>query len=126
MVQHATAHGVKPAVRAFRKRSGELLKLLPQGERFALAQQMRRAAVSLASSIWEGHGRYHWQDNTRLCRNARGSLAELVDDIHVCIDEGYAEEGPLEDLKSRAADVLKLLNGYISCLQMKAAGKEAQ
>jgi len=108
---------VYQAARAFRGRVYKLIKLLPGEERFALAEQMRRAAVSVTNNIAEGHGRYNWQDRMRFCRNARGSLAEVVDDINICIDEGYAERDHLEDLKSDAARVLRLLNGYIGYLR---------
>ncbi len=111
--------------RAFWNRIYKLVKLLPSEEKYALGQQMMRAAVSVTNNIAEGHGRYNWQDNTRFCRQARGSLNELVDDINVCSDQGYAETGHLVDLKSDATEVLKLLNGYISYLQKqsKAAGR---
>ena len=108
---------VYQAARGFRGRVYRLIKLLPGEERFALAQQMRRAAVSITNNIAEGHGRYNWQDRMRFCRNARGSLAEVVDDINVCTDEGYAEQEHLENLKIDAAKVLRLLNGYIGYLR---------
>lgn len=113
------------AARAFRKRVYRLAKLLPVEERFGLRQQMTKAAVSITNNIAEGHGRYHWQDNTRFCRQSRGSLAEIVDDINVCIDEEYAQREQLEDLKSDAVRVFKLLNGYIAYLQRQKQG-EAQ
>jgi len=108
---------VYKAARAFRKRVYRLAKLLPPEEKFGLQAQMKDAAVSLTNNIAEGHGRYNWQDNTRFCRHSRGSLAELVDDINICIDEAYAPRDHLEDLKSDAARVLRLLNGYIGYLQ---------
>jgi len=108
---------VYQAARAFRKRVYKLIALLPVEERFALGQQMRRSAVSIASNIAEGHGRYNWQDNTRFCRVAKGSLCETVDQINVCIDEQYAKPEHLENLKSEAVRVHKLLNGYIRYLQ---------
>ncbi|MDY6912837.1 MAG: four helix bundle protein [Planctomycetota bacterium] len=108
---------VYKVAREFRKRAYKLVKLLPAAQRFALAQQMRRAAVSITNNIAEGHGRYHYQDNTRFCRQARGSLAEIVADTNVCIDEGYAEEEHLLDLKADAARLFKLINGYIAYLQ---------
>ena len=72
---------VYKAARAFRKRIYRLAKLLPEDGRHALARQMRRAAVSLTSNIAEGYGRHHWQENTQFCRQSRGSLLELIDDI---------------------------------------------
>ncbi len=110
---------VYKAARELRRRVYKLVKLLPVEEKFALAQQMRRAAVSITSNIAEGHGRFNWQDNTRFCRMARGSLCEIVDHVNVCADEEYAKTEHLTDLKSDTVTVHKLLNGYIAYLQKK-------
>ncbi len=109
---------VYKSARAFRRRIYRLVGLLPDTEKFALAQQMRRAAVSVCSNIAEGYGRHHWQENTQFCRHARGSLLELIAQIDVCMDEQYAENEHLESLRNRdALTLLKLLNGYIAYLQ---------
>ena len=109
---------VYKAARSFRNRVYSLIKMLPAEEKFALAQQMRRAAISLSSNIAEGYGRHHWQENTQFCRHARGSLMELIDQINVCQDQGYAQAEHLEDLKLKdGLTLLKLLNGYIAYLQ---------
>jgi four helix bundle protein len=109
--------------RKFRARIYKLARLLPPEEKFQLRSQMTDAAVSLTNNLAEGHGRYNWQDNTKFCRNSRGSLCELVDDINTCVDEGYAKEEHLLDLKAHAARVLKLLNGYIAYLQRSKCGE---
>lgn len=55
----------------------ELCKQLPQEERYALADQMRRAAVSIPSNIAEGQQRFSYKDTVRFNDIALGSLAEL-------------------------------------------------
>jgi four helix bundle protein len=116
---------VNKEARKFRTRIYKLAKLLPPEEKFQLRPQMTDAAISLTNNIAEGHGRFNWQDNTKFCRNSRGSLCELVDDITACMDEGYAKEEHLLDLKGHAVRVLKLLNGYIAYLQKKKCGEGA-
>ena len=37
----------------------ELVKLLPQEEKYSLCEQLRRAAVSVTANLAEGYGRYH-------------------------------------------------------------------
>ena len=109
---------VYKAARDFRTRVYKLARMLPEDEKFALAQQMRRAAASLTSNIAEGYGRHHWQENTQFCRQSRGSLLELVDHINICLDESYADAQRLEVLKREdAVALVKLLNGYIAYLQ---------
>ena len=110
------------AARAFRVRIYKLAGLLPEHEKFGLAQQMRRAAVSVTSNIAEGYGRHHWQENTQFCRHSRGSLLELIEQINVCVDENYADKDLLQKLKNEdGLRVLRLLNGYIAYLQRQKA-----
>lgn len=117
---------VYKAASALRRRIYKLAKLLPKEEQYGLAQQMRRAAVSLTNNIAEGYGRHHWQENTQFCRHSRGSLMELIDDINVCLDEKYAQVERLEELKREdGVKLLKLLNGYIAYLQRQRAGEES-
>ena len=108
---------VYKAARALRNRVDKLAAALPTDEKYGLVAQMRRAGVSVTNNIAEGHGRYNWQDNTRFCRQARGSVCEIADDINVCLDRGYAKAEHLDDLKADATKVMRLLNGYIAYLQ---------
>jgi len=117
---------VYKAARAFRGRIYRLVSRRPAEERFAVAQQMRRAAVSLTSNLAEGYGRHHWQENSQFCRQARGSLLELIDQINVCIDQSYADKEQLLALKQDdGVQLLKLLNGYIAYLQRQKSCREA-
>ena len=65
-----------------------LAKLLPDFEKFGLASQIRRAASSVTANIAEGFGRFGYQENAQMCRQARGSLYELRDHLTTCIDRG--------------------------------------
>jgi four helix bundle protein len=105
------------AAREFRKKIYRLIAQLPNCERFCLAPQMRRAAVSVTNNIAEGHGRYHFQDNLRFCRMARGSIDELVDDLNVCIDEHYGDAELVEELRSAAYSLIGRLNSYMNYLR---------
>ncbi|MBI4417376.1 MAG: four helix bundle protein [Ignavibacteriales bacterium] len=103
--------------REFRKKIYRLAAKLPSDERFNLAQQMRRAAVSLTNNIAEGHGRLHFQESIQFFRQSRGSLQELLDDVNTCIDEHYDNESDLNALKTEGAELLRFLNGYIAFLR---------
>ncbi|MBS3820379.1 MAG: four helix bundle protein [Phycisphaerae bacterium] len=98
---------------------------LPDDKRFALTQQIRRAAVSMANNIAEGYGRFTWQDTPHYCRQARGSLMELVDDMNVCVQQSSAEQRHIDTLRQDSACVLKLINGYIRYLQTSKANGES-
>ena len=96
--------------REFRKAMYRVARRLPDIEKFALANQIRRAAVSLTNNIAEAHGRYHYLDQIKFLRQSRGSLQELIDDLNVCMDEQYLPDGEVccdkgRRLASEAADL---------------------
>jgi four helix bundle protein len=117
---------VYKAARAFRKKVYQLIKELPPEGKYNLGDQMRRAALSLTNNLGEGHGRYHYQENMEFCRISRGSLMELIDDLNVCIDEGYFPLDFIEELKTGGYTVNKLLNGYIAYLKKRKAEDSKQ
>lgn len=49
----------------------------PKSEMFGLTQQMRRAVISIACNIAEGHGRRSNGDRVQFLVVARGSVLEL-------------------------------------------------
>lgn len=103
--------------REFRKRVYRLIAQLPRSERFCLDSQMRRAAVSITNNIAEGHGRWHYQENLRFCRIARGSIDEILDDLNVCLDEDYGDAKHVEELRTAADSLIGRLNSYMSYLR---------
>src|SRR5437763_16525791 len=80
---------VYQCAREFRKAMYRTARVLPEIEKFALASQIRRAAVSLTNNIAEGHGRFHFLDQIKFTLQARGSLEELIDDLNLCEYEQY-------------------------------------
>jgi four helix bundle protein len=104
---------VYQVAREFRKKMSAVTRQLPGFEKFELASQIRRGAVSLTNNIAEGHGRYHFADQVRFFLGSRGSLQELVDDLNVCADEKYLEADAVEALKGDGRRCLGLINGYL-------------
>ena len=72
---------------------------------------MRESIKSVTNNIAEGHGRWHYQENTR------GSLDEILDDINICIDEGYGELEFNKQLKAEGYALIAKINSYISYLR---------
>src|SRR5437763_3881298 len=116
---------VYQVAREFRKKMYGVTRRLPNFEKFELASQIRRAAVSLTNNMAEGHGRYHFADQVRFFLGSRGSLQELVDGLNVCADEKYLEAEQIELLKSDAWRVLGLINGYLRYLRDRKVGSES-
>jgi four helix bundle protein len=109
--------------REFRKAMYAVTRKLPAHEKFELASQIRRAAVSLTNNIAEGHGRYHFLDQIKFQLQARGSLTELIDDLNVCEDENYLPSHEAAGLKKQATAVHQLINGYIRYLRERKTGE---
>src|SRR5437660_10873253 len=116
---------VYQVARVFRKKMYAVTRGLPDFEKFDLASQVRRAAVSLTNNIAEGHGRYHFADQVRFFLGSRGSLQELIDDLNVRDDEKYLEAGKIGVLKGQAWRVLGLINGYLRYLRDRRANAQA-
>ena len=108
--------------REFRKRMYAAARKLPDFEKYELGRQIRRAAVSLTNNIAEGHGRYHYLDEIKFQLQSRGSLAELLDNLYVGQDEDYLPTAEIVELKERAKEVQRLINGYIRFLRERKAG----
>jgi four helix bundle protein len=108
---------VYQVAREFRKRMYGVSRQLPDFEKFELASQIRRAAVSLTNNIAEGHGRYHFADQVRFFLGSRCSLQELIDDLNRCADKKYLKNEEIAKLKKEAWRVLGLINGYLRYLR---------
>src|SRR6266852_8394280 len=105
--------------RNFRKTMYGLARRLPDIEKFGLASQVRRAALSLTNNIAEGHGRYHYLDQIRFTLQSRGSLEELIDDLNTCEDEQYLPDGEIASLKQEGWRVRQLIDDYIRYLRQQ-------
>lgn len=89
----------------------------PADERFGLTQQMRRAAVSIASNIAEGFGRRTTADFLRFLDMSRGSVNELETQAKIAVGLGYIQSQ--QELSGMIGDIERLLAGLIRSLEKK-------
>ncbi|MBE9509499.1 MAG: four helix bundle protein [Bacteroidetes bacterium] len=109
--------------RELRNKISKLTKSFPSEEKYRLTDQMIRASRSVTANIAEGYGRYHYQENIQFCRQARGSLYELIDHLYVALDEEYIDNNDFNNYKSDINEVIRILNGYIKFLETKKRDK---
>ncbi len=84
-----------------------ITKDFPESETYGLAQQMRRAAVSLPSNIAEGYGRRHKTEYQQFLSIAYGSLSELETQYLLSIDLGYTKKSEIiENLLKEVGSML--------------------
>ncbi len=84
--------------------------LLPDGERFVLVAQMRRAAISVPSNIAEGYGRDGRRDYRRHVRIATGSLCELETQLVIAGRLGYVTREQAADAWTLIQNLGKMLH----------------
>jgi four helix bundle protein len=68
----------------------------PEHERFGLAAQVRRAAVSVPSNIAEGHTRASRREYLQYVAIAQGSLAEVETQLEIAARLSYVSKEELE------------------------------
>ena len=90
---------------------------LPQKEQYGLQSQMRRAAVSIASNIAEGHGRLNDGHFKQFLGTARGSLFELQTQLQFSRDLNYLGEPAFAKLMNQCEEVARLINGLLAAIE---------
>jgi four helix bundle protein len=102
--------------RILRKTISEFCRTLPGEEKYRLKDQIIRASRSVTANIAEGYGRHHHPENIQFCRQARGSLTEVLDHLNTAIDESYLDRAHYLAVRTQVEQVWKVLNGYIAYL----------
>lgn len=88
-----------------------LSESLPTSERYGLASQMRRAAVSVMSNIAEGSGRRAPNDTRHFLAIARGSATELESQAILSNDLGYLSNEEADAVSAMVDDIRAMLVG---------------
>lgn len=86
---------------------------MPASERFGLADQMRRACVSIPANIAEGCGRSTDGDRARFFQIAMGSASELDYHLLLARDLEFLSAEVYERASSDLVEVKKMLSGLI-------------
>jgi four helix bundle protein len=105
--------------REIRRKIWTLCKSFPGEEKHRLSDQMIRASRSSTANIAEGYGRFHFQENIQFCRQARGSLYELIDHVLVAEECKYIDNALAERLIDEIKISIIVLNGYIKYLKTR-------
>jgi four helix bundle protein len=83
----------------------------PARVQFSIADQLRRAALSIPSNIAEGCGRETSKDSRHFYSVAKGSTFEVVSTASVCERRGLMAAEQYQEIYGRAEEVSKMLTG---------------
>ena len=115
--QSFTDLNVWKEARSFQLFIFNLSKSFPPEEKYKLSDQIIRSSRSIAANIAEGHGRFHFQEQIQFCRQARGSLSQVLNHIYTAFDCNYISKEQVIEVENKADLLLKLVNGYIFYLK---------
>jgi four helix bundle protein len=86
----------------------------PFSKDYGLRDQIRRAAVSIASNIAEGDERETDREAVRYFYIAKGSSAEVLTQATIAFEIGYIEKETFEEIERRCIEISSMLSRLIS------------
>ena len=89
----------------------------PASEQFGLTNQMRRAAVSVASNIAEGYGRSTKGEYVLFLGHARGSICELQTQLVIAEMLKFGSPEPRNSAEQLANETSRMLNALMKKLR---------
>ncbi len=98
------------------KKVYELTGKFPKQETYALADQIRRAAVSVPSNIAEGQARKSPGDFKRFLHIALGSLAEVDTQLVLAQEFSYLNKEDVDPMDEQIQNLRKKLYALINSL----------
>jgi len=88
----------------------KITNLFPGEEKYNLAQQIKRASVSVLLNISEGSSRKSAFERNRFFEIARGSVIEIDAALEISQDLGYLNNMDLGQLEHSITNTFKLLS----------------
>ncbi|MBN1491387.1 MAG: four helix bundle protein [Phycisphaerae bacterium] len=92
----------------------------PRGYYF-LVDQLNRAALSIATNLAEGNGRFTKADRKNFFTIARGSAQECVPLLEIARRRRFIDEGQHSELRAALEEIAKMLSGLINGLDKREA-----
>jgi four helix bundle protein len=103
-----------------------LTKAFPREEIYGMTAQIRRAAVSTAANVAEGHGRKSAGSFVQFLRVSQGSLKELETHLLLAGQVQVAEPSTVEPIFARCESLGRMLRRLIRSLQEKSGGPDEE
>mgnify|MGYP003176148196 CR=1 FL=1 len=98
-----------------------ITRKLPKEETYVLSDQMRRAAISIASNIAEGQGRESKKEFLKFLSISRGSLCELETQCIIAIEIGLLNDEDVSEILSLCSEIGKMIRALANYLSKQLA-----
>lgn len=95
----------------------KLTSKFPDGEKFGLISQLRRAAISIPSNIAEGAARESKKEFLNFLSIAQGSASEIETQLIISNKLDYISEDTLGKMLNLASDISKMITGLKKSLR---------
>jgi len=102
----------------FADRTAGLTESFPRGYYF-LVDQLNRAALSIATNLAEGNGRFTKADRRNFFIIARGSAQECIPLLEVARRRGFVTDAQHAQLIRDLEEIAKMLSGLINGLKKR-------
>ena len=100
-----------------------LTKKEPFSKDFGLREQIRRASVSIMSSLAEGFERGSSSEFHQLIVIAKASCAEVRSQLCVALDVGYITKEQFDSISKLAVEVSRIIGGLKSAIKRQRNNK---
>ena len=91
----------------------QLMKKFPSEERYALCDQLRRAAISVPPNIVEGLSRTSDKEKHNFLNIAYGSLMETMCQLDISADLGYITNEELKHVEDESVELICMMKGMM-------------
>jgi len=110
-----------------RELTNRICKITSKGDfarDFGLKDQIRRASVSIMSSIAEGFERSGTGEFAHFLATAKGSAGEVRSQLYVALDQGYISQVLFDPLIAGVTDISRMLSGLMTYLRNQVSKEQ--
>jgi four helix bundle protein len=102
----------------------QLTRSFPKDEVYGMANQIRRAAVSVAANIAEGHGRENSGSFVQFLRMSQGSLKELETHLFLAMRVNLVQAPKVSPVLQKCDELGRMLRSLIRSIQRRQSNDQ--
>ena len=107
------------------KATYKITQTFPDFERYALANQLIRSAISIPSNIAEGTSKNSDRHFNKFIQDSLGSAFEWETQLHIAFDQKYIDRSTFEGLENKIQELQKMISGFQKRLQPNLASLDS-